>query len=68
VTVSAGSSYITGETVTAQIPTLTVGNNPGLTLPNTGGTGSTSYLLMGILLMLGSANIYLVMRRKGDNP
>jgi LPXTG-motif cell wall-anchored protein len=66
VTVPTGSSYITGETVTAEIPTLTVGNNPGLILPNTGGSGTTCYLLTGIILMLGSAGIYILMRRKGD--
>jgi LPXTG-motif cell wall-anchored protein len=52
--------------VTAEIPTLTVGNNPGLILPNTGGSGTTCYLLTGIILMLGSAGIYILMRRKGD--
>lgn len=54
----------TGEiTTSAQDAIFTVGNTPGAALPNTGGTGTTLFYLIGVVMTLG-AGLLLVQKRK----
>ena len=50
-----------GETVYTY--TLTVANNPGVELPNTGGVGTGMFTLFGCILMMGGALLLLVRYR-----
>lgn len=44
--------------------TVTVKNEPGTSLPNTGGPGAWNYILSGLALMLGTALVYGFGRRR----
>ena len=39
-------------------------NQTGFRLPNTGGTGTKSYILSGTVLMMGAALLYMIQKRK----
>lgn len=43
---------------------LIVENNSGIELPSTGGMGTTIFYAVGVVLIIGAAVIYLVIRRK----
>lgn len=54
--------------VTASDQLITVRDVPALVMPEAGGTGSSPFLIGGILLVLGAAGLALFVRRRGDLP
>lgn len=59
-TVKVGSKII----YTDNIPVLGIGNTPGLTLPGTGGMGTTLFTFGGIALILIAGVMFIVYTRK----
>ena len=59
-TVKVGSKII----YTDNIPVLGIGNTPGLTLPGTGGMGTTLFTFGGIALILVACVMFIVYTRK----
>ena len=61
-TVKVGNKTI--YTATDNIPVLGIGNTPGLTLPGTGGIGTTLFTFGGIALILVACVMFIVYTRK----
>lgn len=62
--VTADGTVGTGDTSTG-IAGITVANNKGSTLPETGGMGTTVFYALGAVLVVGAA--YVVLKRKKEN-
>ncbi|MDD6690294.1 MAG: SpaA isopeptide-forming pilin-related protein [Lachnospiraceae bacterium] len=47
--------------------TVLIGNTPGTALPNTGGPGTTQFIILGLLLIFGAGFGYIVLRIRTSN-
>ena len=75
--VTAGDVKLTDENFNplASIPasmwikdtTVFIGNTPGTALPNTGGPGTTQFIILGLLLIFGAGFGYIVLRIRTSN-
>ncbi|MEI3079150.1 MAG: SpaH/EbpB family LPXTG-anchored major pilin [Oscillospiraceae bacterium] len=62
----AGTPYLTlGESTTEQHLALTIANNAGATLPETGGIGTTLFYVIGALLVVGAGVLLVTKKRMG---
>ena len=62
----AGAPYLTlGESTTEQHLALTIANNSGATLPETGGIGTTLFYVIGALLVVGAGVLLVTKKRMG---
>ena len=50
----------------AEVGTVTISNEPGSALPNTGGSGTLPYTLGGIGLIMASALMYIFRMRRRE--
>ena len=61
-----GTPYLTlGESTTEQHLALTIANNSGATLPETGGIGTTLFYVIGALLVVGAGVLLVTKKRMG---
>lgn len=66
ISTAQGMPYLTlGESTTEQHLALTIANNSGATLPETGGIGTTLFYVIGALLVVGAGVLLVTKKRMG---